>query len=107
MIIEIEKPKSCKNLIHDTFCKFYFDLSSKEYFFLTSYSERIYFNLNGEWHNSSGPAILQNVKYEETCYWLYNKPYTTKQFANKTNHLICMSCKDFCGQECFMEENND
>lgn len=79
-------------------------------------------------HNKNGPAIIWNSSYvDKYCYIeygkynridgpaIYNRDYpnfsysyylegsffTAKNFAEKTNHVICKYCENFCRQSCF------
>ena len=57
-------------------------------------------NLNGyTLSKDDGPCIIHinGINY----YSLDGKCIFTKSFAEKTNHLICKLCNDFCKQSCF------
>lgn len=121
MIKKIEKPSvnfTFPIFNHD---KFFYDDSSKEYFFKTRYESLIYFNLNGEVHRKNKPAIIyldgayryyNNNKlhridgyatYDKFYFYFYinGDLYNSKLFAENTDHLICDNCKTFCKQVCF------
>ena len=51
-----------------------------------------------------GPAEQYNnysIKEKLDFFWINGKHYYVYVFAEKTNHLLCQSCNDFCKQECF------
>ena len=100
MIKEIKKPESCKDLIHDE-CLFYHDLISNEFYFAKSFdsNEKVYFNLKGKWHRETGPTYTNKFG---NYYWLNDKRVSIELFSNRTKHLICRICEDFCNQKCFI-----
>lgn len=61
-------------------------------------SHKEYFE-NGFNHRLDGPAI-ENKKFRS--FYIEGKLVYTKDFAIKTNHLICDWCFGFCKQECFL-----
>ena len=44
-----------------------------------------------------GPAV---VFLFAQFYWINDIQYNQLKFAEKTNHLVCKYCQDFCGQQC-------
>ena len=99
MLIEITKPKL--NFLTITNDKYYYDEITKEYFLLTQYNEKLYFNLNGNIHRESGYAIYSIKHNYNKHFFLNNKEYSDYYFAIKTNHLTCKYCYKFCKQKCF------
>ena len=126
MIKEIQRPNIEFNF--STFKdKYYYDDEKKEYFCKNEYLIR-YFNLDGNIHRENDCAvywleILNNISYQE--YWKNNFPHRDDGpyrlprghiynfsinglycnsifFQEKTNHLICKYCADFCNQNCFI-----
>ena len=104
MIKEIERPDFSYNIklgiIPDD--KFYYNDSTNEYYL---YNNRvkgnniycIYFNEKGT-HRESGYALFGPSVNEFYLNDIHFFPY---KFAEKTNHLICIHCNNFCKQECF------
>ena len=93
--------------------KFKFSIFSSDKFFIKNglsyiynslYDETIYFNKNGYRHRDNGPAIddgeIDGIKIIKFC--LNGFHYEEPEFAEKTNHLICLNCYKFCKQECFI-----
>lgn len=66
-----------------------------------SYNE-LFFNLEGNIHNSNGIAALCCNKMHKHFY-LNGCILTHKinEWAFKTNHLLCKICRNFCNQGCF------
>lgn len=54
-------------------------------------------------HKDDGPAIETTKKeyIHKYFYYLKGNPFDIKEFAEKTKHLICKNCKEFCKQNCF------
>lgn len=55
-------------------------------------------------NNLDGPSRIwfnnKKIVYKE--FWVNDKYiHSYLEFANKSNHLICNLCNDFCNQECF------
>ena len=112
MIKEIEKPNiDFKFDIFDDEI-FYYDDITDEYINVTCLNSYYYFNLNGQIHRETGPACFRSrsgrtshlhnhIKYEYKDYYLNNDQHSEPAFAEKTNHLICKSCREFCNQKCF------
>ena len=109
MIRQIEKPKEifCQRIKGD---KWFFDEKNKLYFVENlSIKEnniyfKIYFDLESKHHRLDGPAEYyfddnHNITYH---FALYHYRWTPFQFAEKTNHLICLVCNKFCNQGCFL-----
>ena len=118
MIREIEKPEiDFKFWIKNDY-RFYYDDKRKEYFIETHWKSKFYFNLEGKFHRIGRPAIeyhdgekqwrengklnrLDGAALNSRYYYINNKHYIEKEFAEKTKHLICNNCGRFCKQECF------
>lgn len=62
---------------------------------------QIILNFKGEIHNKNGYAFKCHNVHKH--FYLNNVLYSTRinEFAEKTKHLICIYCNDFCKQECF------
>lgn len=54
---------------------------------------------NGNIHRLDGPAFYFDNSYYE--FWIDDVFYFSKEFAKKTDHLLCDLCKKFCKQKCF------
>ena len=51
-----------------------------------------------------GPAItcvIGGLNKIQKFYWVNGIFSKNLEFAEKTNHLICNICSDFCNQQCF------
>ena len=123
MIKEIEKPNiDFKFFISDYInFKYYYNKETNEYFIESKNKSKIYFNLEGNAHRIGKPAIeyydgvkiwAENGKehrldgpsfiYKDHLeFHINNKSYFEAKFAEKTNHLICKFCGQFCKQSCF------
>lgn len=77
----------------------YFKLNNDSY--LCSHRDGfIFFNKNGEISRLDGPAEV----FYDSFYKLYavnQHTFNCREFAEKTDHLICNNCKQFCKQQCF------
>ena len=88
--------KSSDDLFYiKSFCKT--TLYSESFCFRQSYLNKL-----GEFHKIDGPAII-NEFYNTKSYIYYINGcwYSTIGFAQETNHLTCIYCKEFCKQKCF------
>ena len=127
MIKEIEKPEVIFTLfkqITSGFGKCYYNEETNEYYFENDWKSKFYFNLkdqihrigkpaieysngtkiwkiNGKYHRNDGPAY-EGININE--YYFHNRKYYEKEFAEKTNHLICKFCGQFCKQGCFLND---
>lgn len=61
----------------------------------------IVINTKGEIHNENGVAL--KCHYDDCNHFYINDSSLSYfEFAEKTKHIICNSCGDFCRQECFL-----
>jgi len=106
MIIEIEKPNNLK--FHGATysqAQYYFNDITKQYFWFLkgktdSFNEKIFFDLeSGQVHNLNGYA---HTSFYVHVFFIFGHYYYAIDFAEKTNHKVCLNCKKFCKQECFV-----
>lgn len=99
MIKKIKKPKfSYKFEIHKE--DYFFIENNLYYLFNKDADEKFYFNENGDIHRVDGRAVSISPFYFK--YYLNNVDYTEDEFADRTDHLICIICEKFCKQDCFI-----
>ena len=55
---------------------------------------------NGFNNRLDGPAEIY-CQDDRFYFWINGVPFNTINFANKTDHLICEYCYNFCKQKCF------
>ena len=95
MWIQIEKPKINFHFFVSQNEKFYYNEKTNEYI-NEDWSGKYYFNLNGKLHRLDGP-----VRINGTSFWIDGIAFSTVNFAEKTNHLVCKKCQMYCNQWCF------
>lgn len=102
MIKQIKKPNIILNHCCCNLDLYYFDTINK-YFIVecTKYHYTYYFNEDGNKHRYDGFAYIQKYYGElHNTFILNNKYLHAKEFAEKTDHLLCSICNKFCKQQC-------
>lgn len=78
----------------------FFHEKNKE-FYILFLENKIYLDKFGFYHRIDGKTYT--INFPDNCfYWIHGEHYFAIEFAQKTNHLICKVCNEFCKQGCFM-----
>ena len=109
MFKQIKKPNINLKIdpyLHKYDCTYYSD--GNEYYILCSTnftSFYFFFNKNGVINREDSPSGFNfiNSCLKQRYFILNDSQYSEKEFAKKTNHLICNICLQFCKQNCFLE----
>ena len=77
-----------------------YDSKNEIFFVKNSFNQaEAFFLKDGGFSRLDGPALIIINKYIK--YFINDIRSSEKEFAEKTNHLICNFCEKFCKQKCF------